>query len=110
MNPQNNLFKTDHLSPGSQEVIETVLSSGDLKIERIVTLEPYSEPGEWYDQEMDEWVLLIQGSATLEFQNKKKVKLIAGDYIFIPSHKAHRISQSDPFEKCIWLAIHGNLK
>ena len=105
-----NLFDISGLETGPGEVFETLLSSGDFRLERIVTLTPYAEPGEWYDQELDEWVVLLQGSAVLEYKSGKTVEMRSGDHLFIPAHKVHRIKQSSAKESCIWLALHGKLK
>lgn len=110
MKKTNNIFNTDNFSLKNQELIETILEQGDFKVERIVTIKPYEKPGEWYDQEQDEWVLLLQGTASLEFENKEIIKLNSGDYIFIPAHKKHRINHSSSKPQCIWLAIFGNIK
>jgi len=105
-----NIFEIDDILTQESEVFESILVKEDLKIERIVTLKPYDKPGEWYDQEKDEWVLLLQGNAALEFEGQEIIELKAGDYIFIPSRKKHRIKHSSSHTKCIWMAIHGNLK
>ncbi|MEZ5197619.1 MAG: cupin domain-containing protein [Bacteroidales bacterium] len=106
----NNLFNLDPIQSSGQEVFESILKTRDLTIERIVTSKPYDNPGDWYDQENDEWVLLIQGEASLEFSNNEVITLIPGDYILIPAHKKHRVKRSSEEPKCIWLAIHGKLK
>ena len=67
-------------------------------------------PGDWYDQNTDEWVLLLQGETKLEFEDNEIKEMKAGDYIFIPAHKKHRIKHSSIEPKCIWLAIHIKLK
>ena len=105
-----NIFEIKDNQTEVPEIFEDILQTKDLKIERIVTLKPYDKPGEWYDQDKDEWVLLLQGNAVLEFEGEETIELNAGDYIFIPSRKKHRIKQSSANTKCIWLAIHGNLK
>jgi len=110
LKPGSNILDTINLTSEDNEVFETLLEHGDLKITRIVTLESFSEPGKWYDQELDEWVVLLQGSAVLEFKGDKKVDLKAGDHLLIPAHKTHRVKQSSKIEKCIWLTIHGKLK
>ena len=105
-----NLFDIGGIQEGSKEVFETILKGDAIKIERIITLEPYEEPGDWYDQELDEWVVLLQGSAVIEFKSEKIIEIHSGASIFIPAHKIHRVRQSSVDIKCIWLAIHGNLK
>ena len=105
-----NIYNIPKGNPDEQETFETLLRNENVLIERIVTQKPYESAGEWYDQKEDEWVVLLQGEAELEFKNEKNIKLISGDYLFIPAHKIHRIKHSGIEEKCIWLAIHGNLK
>lgn len=106
----HNLYDLSKLESGTGEIVETILAAGDFRIERIITLTPYSGPGEWYDQGLDEWVVLLQGTATLEFESGEKTELQSGDHIFIPAHKIHRVSLSSPDVACIWLAIHGKFK
>lgn len=104
-----NIF--NYSNPGhKQEVFDILLETTNLKIEKITGFRPYTEPGEWYDQELDEWVVLLQGSAVLEIKNEEIIELKAGDYIFLPAHKIHRINRTESIPKCIWLAIHGKLK
>ena len=105
-----NIFNINGLNPSQDEHFETLLINGDLRIERIVTLVPYTEPGDWYDQESDEWVILLKGNARIEFEAGDITELVAGDYVYIPAHKAHRVTWSTPGETCIWLAVHSNLK
>ena len=105
-----NIFNINNIQSQSPEIFESILEIRDIKIERIVTLKPYDKPGDWYDQETDEWVLLLQGEAYLEFENNEKMAFQSGDFIFIPAHKKHRINRSSIDPKCIWLAIHGKLK
>ncbi len=106
----NNIFDISTLESKQDEVFETLLSKGDLRIERIVTFTPYSAPGDWYEEETDEWVVLLTGSAEIEYRTGEKVRMTAGDPLFIPARKKHRVSWSAPGERCIWLAVHGNLK
>ncbi len=43
-----------------------------------------------YNQEQDEWVILIKGEAQLRI-NDDIVKLKAGDYLFIPAQTPHQV-------------------
>ena len=92
------------------EVFTSLFESDSIRIEKINGLRPYTKPGKWYDQADDEWVILLQGDAVIEFRDKKTVALQAGDFIFIPAHKAHRIKETSKTRNCLWLAIHGKLK
>ncbi|MCF8378287.1 MAG: cupin domain-containing protein [Bacteroidales bacterium] len=110
MQSKTNIFEVKELPTNEQEVISSLLSTEDLEIQRIVTLKPFEKPGIWYNQDKDEWVILLKGKAELEWEQGETIHLYAGDYIFIPAHKIHRIKRSGKDEICVWLAIHGNLK
>ncbi len=45
-----------------EELIDVLAATGPLRIERIVSMGHASPEGFWYDQESDEWVLLVRGS------------------------------------------------
>lgn len=88
------------------EIFETLWQNRQIRIERIIS-KGHSSPGDtWYDQEGDEWVLLLQGSAALQFENCAVVEMRAGDYLFIPARCKHRVIWTDPRRESIWLAIH----
>lgn len=89
-----------------EEIFEEILSKDGVKIERIISDGHVTPDGKWYEQKDDEWVMLVQGEAILEFENSKEVKLFAGDYINIPALKKHRVSWTKPNFKTIWLAVH----
>jgi cupin 2 domain-containing protein len=81
----------------------SLFENPSVKIERIVS-ESYSSPaGFWYDQDEDEWVMVVRGEATLEFEGGELVRMKEGDYVTIPRHVRHRVQQTDP--KTIWLAV-----
>jgi len=86
------------------EVIEDRLQLDGVKIERIISNGQPSPANVWYDQEQDEWVLLAQGTATLEFKHGEKKEMQAGDYLLIPSHLKHRVSEVS--RDAVWLAVH----
>jgi cupin 2 domain-containing protein len=89
------------------ELFEPVLKQGGIEIERIVSKGHATPEGQWYDQDWDEWVLLLQGQATLIFAcERKPVLLKPGDYLLIPAHRHHRVEWTDPAVETIWLAIH----
>ena len=90
-----------------EELFQTLAESSGLKIERIISHGHSSPEGFWYDQDQHEWVLLLQGSATLRFQDSEQpLTLKPGDYITIPAHQKHRVESTDPDTPTVWLAIH----
>ena len=93
--------------PQVNEIFETLLKSDHFKLERIVSSSQASPPGEWYDQDTNEWVILLSGSAGLLFEGEKKIwSMRPGDYIHIPAHRRHRVEWIDREQKTIWLALH----
>jgi cupin 2 domain-containing protein len=99
---RNNLF-AGLRCPTTGEVFDELLRCRNLRIERIVS-SPTPEPT-LYDQPQDEWVLLIQGAASLEIFSEH-VDLAAGDYLFIPAHTPHRVVATSAEPHCVWLAVH----
>ena len=102
---KKNLFPDiPHASP--DELSEELLSSRTFKIERIISQGHASPDGFWYDQEDNEWVVLLQGEANLRFEERNEpVVLHPGDYIHISAHCRHRIEWTDPTQDTIWLAV-----
>ena len=68
-----------------QEIFETIVNSRNVKIERIISTGQTTPKDSWYDQEQDEWVILLQGQATLLFLDNSSIKLKSGDYLLIGS-------------------------
>ncbi len=91
----------------SHEIFETLLKSDDFKLERIISSGQATPEGEWLCQELDEWVILLRGSAGLSFEDEECIhNLFPGDYIHIPANKRHRVEWTDKNQKTIWLAFH----
>jgi cupin 2 domain-containing protein len=88
----------------SEEIFQTLVSSAEISIERIVSKGHKSDRDFWYDQDRHEWVVLIKGAARLEFVNRT-VTLQPGDYVNILAHEQHRVDWTTPDEETIWLAI-----
>lgn len=88
------------------ELVTGLAGNGHVRIERIVSWGQAS-PGEgWYDQDEDEWVLLVKGAARLLFeQGNRAVAMQAGDHIHIPAHCRHRVEWTDPEQESVWLAV-----
>ncbi len=75
-----------------EEFFETLIDSGKVRIERIVSDSSSSPAGFWYDQEEAEWVMVLGGSAQLRFEaNDEVLVLKPGDWVDIPAHSKHRV-------------------
>ena len=89
----------------NQEVFEDLICSSAVRIERIVSNGQSSPNQGWYDQAENEWVMVIEGKACLEFEDGTQCTLSKGDYINIPAHVKHRVVWTDPEYMTIWLAV-----
>ena len=104
--PNGNVFAPLARS-GSDEDITALLTTPNVRIERIVSTGQASPPGFWYDQEQSEWVVLLSGSAGLRFDSETDVReLKPGDYLHIPAHARHRVEWTHASEPTVWLAVH----
>ena len=101
---KGNLFKNIPESLPN-EILENIVESENCKIERIVSKGHTTPEGKWYDQDKNEWVIIIKGNAELLFEGNKRVKMQEGDYINIPAHVKHRIEKTDTKKETIWLAV-----
>jgi len=104
---KTNLF--EEIPENASEELFTRLFSGEgVRIERIVSFGQVSPEGFWYDQPENEWILLLQGSATLVFQEKPSVDLKPGDYLQLPAGCRHRVEKTDQNSRTVWLAVFYN--
>ena len=89
------------------EIVESLLSTGAFRLERIVSGGQATPPGQWYDQETHEWVVLLKGGAGLRFEDEAEPRVLRpGDYLLIPAHRRHRVEWTDPGQPTVWLALH----
>jgi cupin 2 domain-containing protein len=87
------------------ELLETLLETPHVRIERIVSLGQASPDGLWYDQARHEFVVLLKGAARLRFESEEPIELVPGDSLGIPAHRRHRVEWTTPDEPTIWLAL-----
>jgi len=89
-----------------EERIDVLTKSENVRIERIISRGHASPEDFWYNQDQDEFVLLIKGKAELEFTDPDKiVTLNAGDSLIIPAHQQHRVRWTEPETETIWLVV-----
>jgi cupin 2 domain-containing protein len=90
-----------------RELVDTLLETSNLRLERIVSSGHASPTGFWYDQEQSEWVLVVAGAARLRFEDRAEaVELRPGFFLNIAAHRRHRVEWTDPDQPTVWLAIH----
>lgn len=89
----------------SIEHFTDIIKTDTLRIERIISLGHTSPETGWYDQTENEWVIVLEGSGTILFENGSELTLSKGDYINIPAHIKHKVIRTDPNKITIWLAV-----
>ena len=88
-------------APAEGERLDVLHRSGGTVIEHIVSsavVDPVT-----YDQDHDEWVVVLEGSATLDVEGEP-VALAAGDWILLPARRRHRVVATAAGTR--WLAVH----
>ncbi len=95
-------------SPSSDEHFQTLWQNEHLHIQRIVSQGHASPAEQWYDEDQDEWVIVLQGKARLQLEEREQpISLEPGDYLLIPAHTRHRVDWTDPGCATIWLAVYS---
>ncbi len=107
MTKLRNLFELPK-NPGAEEYSE-ILALGDAQIMRIISNGQTTPVDQWYDQDTDEWAVLLDGEAHLLFEDNEIVVMHKGDYILIKAHEKHRVIYTITQPPCVWLVIHSNI-
>ncbi len=91
----------DTVIPQSGETFTPLLAHKNIKINRIVSSDDLVETE--YLQEEDEWLVLLEGEATL-LLNEAEQTLKRGDTLFIPANTPHRVLYTQ--NGTLWLTVH----
>lgn len=83
------------------ETFTTLLEHKNIKILRIISSQNFESVE--YSQDEDEWVVLLEGEATLRV-DKRIERLGKGESLFIPAKTKHTILSMQ--HGTIWLAVH----
>ena len=90
-----------------EELFTDIFKTKTFRLERIVSQGHASPEGFWYDQDQNEWVMVLEGAARIRFEGRTDaVELRPGDYLTIPAHKRHQVEWTAPDQRTVWLAIH----
>lgn len=90
----------------AEELVDTLVESSNVRVERIVSTGQRSADDFWYDQEEHEWVVVLQGAARLVLEGEEQpLQMRAGDHVLIPAHKRHRVDWTSTDEPTVWLAV-----
>ena len=89
------------------ELFEEIARGSSFKLERIISKGHSTPEGEWYDQDENEWVILLKGSAGILIEGEAEaVTLRPGDHYYIPAHLRHRVEWTDTKTETVWIALH----
>ena len=95
-----NIF-TPNLSDSKLEHFDTLLKTSNIHIEKITSQGQTSD--EWYEQNQDEWVLLLEGEGHLLYEDGSRFELSKGEHLYIPKMQRHKVVYTA--SPTIWLAI-----
>lgn len=102
-----NLFDSMPPVGHPDEAFDDLLAVPGLRIERIVSQGHVSPPGFWYEQDWDEWVMVIEGEAHMEIEGRAdSLRLGAGDHVWLPAGCRHRVTYTRSQPPTVWLAVH----
>ena len=102
-----NIFDNIKVDKQNEQFFD-LINSKNVRIEKIVSNGQKSEDNFWYDQDENEFVIVLQGSSILQIiQNseEKEIALNKGDFYNIKAHEKHRVKYTSLNEPTIWLAI-----
>lgn len=111
------MIKTGNLRSGlparplPDEVVNLLVERLGLRIERIVSAGQATPEGQWYDQDRDEFVLVVDGAARLSIEGETEERELGeGDWILLPAHCRHRVTWTRAEPPTVWLAVHFTAK
>ena len=98
-----NIFEQIIVDKNEERFFE-IFKNEKIKIEKIVSNGQISPENFWYEQEKSEFVLLLEGFAILEFENRI-VELKKGDCLNIEAYEKHRVKFTSLDEPTVWFAV-----
>ena len=98
-----NIFEQIIVDKNEEKIFE-IFRNETIKIEKIVSNGQKSPENFWYEQEKSEFVLVLEGFAILEFEDRV-VELKKGDCLNIEAMEKHRVKYTSLDEPTIWFAV-----
>ncbi|HEX5816328.1 MAG TPA: cupin domain-containing protein [Methylomirabilota bacterium] len=89
------------------ERVDVIVDAPGVRIERIVSTGHMTPPDEWYDQDADEWVVVLRGRARVRLEGEPEARdLYPGDHLLLRARVRHRVEWTDDSGPTVWLAVH----
>ncbi len=98
-----NIFENIVVDKNKEQFFE-LLKHDNIRVEKIVSNGQTTPSLDWYNQDENEFVLLLEGHAIIEFEDKE-VEIHKGDYLIIEKYIRHRVKYTSTNESTVWLAI-----
>jgi cupin 2 domain-containing protein len=98
-----NIFDKVFVEKKEEQLFE-IFKNETIKVEKIVSNGQKSPENFWYEQEKSEYILLLCGSAILEFEDFE-IDLKKGDCLNIKARQKHRVKFTSLDEPTIWFAV-----
>lgn len=100
-NPRRGRLENPADAPVAGERVVALLEQPGVVIEQILS-GALPQPLD-FDQDHDEWVLVLEGHARLQLDGRE-FELHAGDWLLIPAGRPHSVLATRPGTS--WLAVH----
>ncbi|MDR3348192.1 MAG: cupin domain-containing protein [Acidaminococcales bacterium] len=100
-----NIFEYSRKNGG--EMAEELFRLKEGRITRIISTGQKSAPGFWYEEEEDEWVIVLAGKGEIEWPDGRRKLLETGDWLLLPAREKHRVAYTSACPPCVWLAVYG---
>ena len=89
------------------ERFDVIVDAPAVRVERIVSTGHVTTPGEWLEQDTDEWVVVLRGRARLQIEGEAAPRdLHPGGHVVLRAHVRHRVTWTDDLGPTVWLAVH----
>lgn len=88
----------------NEELFFEIFKNETIKIEKIVSNGQTSPDNFWYEQKENEFVLLLEGFAIVEFEDFE-MELKKGDCLNIKAMQKHRVKFTSLNETTVWFAV-----
>lgn len=107
--PDLSALRAWRLSDTADKALDGVEFAADLvggvgwRIEWIVSR---GQSSDWYDQDEDEWVVVLSGAARILIEHEDDEREMGpGDALWLPAHRRHRVTWTDPDQATVWCAV-----